>query len=232
MTQQTMNTSMATTAKSLQILENIVSVFFRSCRAVAVHVMNVQIVLATAVLAGMVVALQGGFSVSPEIVIVSGLFCVLFFALRIKSKPTVDAFKFFGLLALWASVLRAGLVFKVFSAVRAHQDRANRRSTSRNAKRPQMLSVALGSVRIAASWAGLLVASSGLVNRRTLNATAISKANACLSVCLQSARLAAFHVWRCFGGASATVGAGKKSVLAHGESNVKLVQSHYNIGGE
>jgi hypothetical protein len=232
MTNSMMLPSVARPAQSKQIVQRIVSLVFWCRDAFAINVMNVQIVLATAVLAGMVVALQSGFSASPEIVIVSSLFCVLFFALRIKNKPTVDAFKFFGLLALWASVLRAGLVFKVFSAVRAHQDRANRRSTSRNAKRPQMLSVALGSVRIAASWAGLLVASSGLVNRRTLNATAISKANACLSVCLQSARLAAFHVWRCFGGASATVGAGKKSVLAHGESNVKLVQSHYNIGGE
>lgn len=232
MTNSLMLLCMTRPAKGDEILKRVVSLVFGGRYAIPVYVMNVQIILAVAVLACMFVALQGGFSVPAKIVIVFGCFGVFLFALRIKDKPSVNALHFSGLLARRAAVLRAGLVLKIISAVGAHQNRSDRCGPCGNTQFTQMLGVALSPVRITTDWARLLMASCGLVARPALDAAPVRKTDPCLPMRFQRARFAAFHVWRGFGRAYPAVGAIKKSVLAHGKSSVKLVRSHYTVGGK
>jgi hypothetical protein len=124
MTQQTMNASMTTTAKSLQILKDIVSVFFGGCCAVAVNVMNLKIILAAAVLAGVVVTFQSSVSISPEIVVVAGLLGVLLQTIFVGCKPLVNFANLCFSLAFCATVLWARFVNKIFATLRAVKDGA------------------------------------------------------------------------------------------------------------
>lgn len=232
MTQPMMFFGMAATAKRHEIFKRIVSELFCGCRAFAINVMNMQVLYASAMLAGVLIALQGGFAVAAEHVIVFGGLCVLFFAFSIKGKPTVDAIKLLGLLATWAAVLRSGSVLKIIAAIRAHQHGANWRGTFSKAKLAQSLSVLLGFERVSAGWASLLMASRWLVGCATLHASSFGKASACLPVGTQRTGLASFHVGRGLGDGSSAAGAGKDAVLAHDQSNASQRRSHCSIGVE
>ena len=232
MTQPMMFFGMAATAKRHEILKRVVAELFCGCRAFAVDVMNMQVLYASAMLAGVLIALQGGFAVAAEQVIVFGGLCVLLLAFRIKGKPAVNAIELFGLLATRAAVLGSGLVFKVITAIRAHQHSANGRGPFSKTKLAQPLSVLFGFECVSAGRASFLMASSWLVGCATLHASSFGKANACLPMCLQRTGLASFHVGRGLGDGSSAVGAGKGAVLAHGQSNASQRQSHCSIGVE
>lgn len=232
MTQPMMFFGMAATAKRHEILKRIVAEIFCGCRAFAVNVMNMQVFYASAMLAGVLIALQGGFAVAAEHVIVFGGLCVLLLAFRIKGKPAVNAIELFGLLATWAAMLGSGLVFKIIAAIRAHQHSANGRGSFSKAKLAQPLSVLFGFECVSAGWASLLMASRWLVGCATLHASSFGKASACLPMGTQRTGLASFHVGRGLGDGSSAAGAGKGAVLAHDQSNASQRRSHCSIGVE
>lgn len=223
---------MAATAKRHEILKRIVSELFCGCRAFPINVMNMQVLYASAMLAGVLIALQSGFAVAAEHVIVFGVLCVLLFSFRIKGKPAVNAIELLGLLATWAAVLWSGLVLKVIAAVRAQQHSANGNSAFSKAKLAQPLGVLFGFECVSAGMAGLLMASRWLVGCATLHASSFGKASACLPMGTQRTGLASFHVGRGLGDGSSAVGAGKGAVLAHDQSNASQRRSHCSIGVE
>ena len=232
MTQTVMLFGMAATAKRYEIFKRVVAELFCGCRAFAVDVMNMQVLYASAMLAGVLIALQGGFAVAAEQVIVFGGLCVLLLAFRIKGKPAVNAIELFGLLATRAAVLGSGLVFKIIAAIRAHQHSANRRGPFSKAKLAQPLGVLFSLEGVAANRASLLMASRWLVGCATLHASPFSEASACLPVGSQRTGLASFHVGRGLGNGSSAVRTGEGAVLAHGQSNASQRQSHCSIGVE
>jgi hypothetical protein len=108
---------MTTTAKGLQVLKDIVSVFLGRCSSVAVNMVNLKVILASAMLAGVIVTLQSCVPVSSEIVVVAGLLGVLLQAIFVADKPLANLAYFVRLLADRASFLRSRSVLKVFSAI-------------------------------------------------------------------------------------------------------------------
>jgi len=116
--------SMTPTAKRYQIVQIIVSGLSRACHAVPVYMVNLKVILCAAMLAGVIVSLQGGFAVSAEMIIVSGLIGVLLQTVFVRSKPFMDFANLSFALALWTSVLWARLVWKILATFRAVQDRA------------------------------------------------------------------------------------------------------------
>lgn len=141
-----MHTSMTTPAKRQQVLKDMVSVFLGGCRAFAVNMMNLKVILAAAVLAGVVVALQSGVSVSAEVVIVTGFFGVLLQAVFIRRKPFMDFSNLCFALALGAAMLGAGLVHKILITLRAVKDGAFRGHALIQAHFAKRLSVLLAAV--------------------------------------------------------------------------------------
>lgn len=232
MTQTMMLSGMATTAKRHEILKRVVAELFCGGRAFAVNVMNMQVFYATAMLAGVLIALQGGFAVAAEHKVVLGGFGVLLLSFCIDSKPTMNAFKFLGLLAARAAVLWSGLVLKVIAAIRAHQHGSDWRGAFGKTKLAQTLGVLLGLKDTLAGGTGALMATRGLVGYAALHASPFSEASACLPVGSQRTGFAAFHVGRGFGNGSSAVRTGEGAVLAHGQSNASQRQSHCSIGVE
>lgn len=151
-----MNPRMTTPAQRHQVFQSVVSGFLGRGHAVAVHVVNVQIVFAAAVLACVLVALQSGLAVAAEVVVVACLVSVLFQPLLVRSKPLMDAANFCLALASWAAVLWARLVLKVVTAFRAHQDRSDRSYATRFTQSPQVLDVLQSAVFGFAGFAHLL----------------------------------------------------------------------------
>lgn len=232
MTQTVMLFGMAATAKRYEIFKRVVAELFCGCRAIAINVVNMQILYASAMLTGVLIALQGGFAVAAEHVIVFSGLCVLLLAFRIKGKPAVNAIELFGLLATRAAVLGSGFVLEIIAAIRAHQHGANGRCPFSKAKLAQPLGVLFSLEGVAANRASLLMASRWLVGCATLHASSFGKANACLPMRLQRTGLASFHVGRGLGNGSSAVRTGEGAVLAHGQSNASQRQSHCSIGVE
>ena len=156
MTQQSMNPSMTTTAKGLQVLKDIVSMFLGGCRSVAVNMVNLKVILASAVLAGVIVTLQSSVPVSPKIVIVAGLLGVLFQALFIADKPFSNLAYLMSLLTAWASFLWARSVLKVLSAIGTVQNGPHRDATLFCTKFAQGFNVLLSLVFWRTAFANLL----------------------------------------------------------------------------
>jgi hypothetical protein len=126
MTNTMMLFSMTTPAKRQQVFKDIVSMFLGGCRAFAVNVVDVKVVFAAAVLAGVLVTLQGGISVSAEAVVIFCFFGVLLQAIFVRRKPFMDFANLCFALALGAAMLGAGLVDKILTAFGAVKDSAFR----------------------------------------------------------------------------------------------------------
>jgi len=156
MTDTMMLLSMTPTAKRYQIVQIIISGLSRACHAVPVYVVNLKVVLCAAVLAGVVVTLQGGFAVSAEMIIVSGLIGVLLQAVFVRSKPFMDSANLSFALALWASVLWARLVRKILATFRAVQDSAYWSLSLFKSKLTQCFNILLLAVGWLAGGANLL----------------------------------------------------------------------------
>jgi hypothetical protein len=172
MTQQIMNTSMTTTAKGLQVLKDIVPMFFGRCRSFAVNMMNVKVIFASAVLAGVIVTLQSGFSVSAKAVVVFCFLGVLLQAILIGRKPLVNFANLCFALAFWATMLRAGLVDKILTALRAVKHGAFRSCALIQTHLAERLNVLLAAVLRLASFTDPLGAAGGGV-AATANGTVL-----------------------------------------------------------
>jgi hypothetical protein len=160
---------MATTAKSLQIFKDIVSMFLGGCRTFAIKMMYMQIVFAAAMLACVIVTLQSSFSVATKTVIVSGFFCVVFQAVFVGRKPFVNLTNFSFTLTFWTSVLWAGLVDKILTALRAVKNGALWGYTLIQAHFAKRLNVLLTAVLRFASLTNPLGTSSGCVTSTANN---------------------------------------------------------------
>lgn len=118
--------AMARSTKRKQVFERIVSLFFRCCRSFAVNMMNMQVVISSAVLACVAIPLKGFFSIAPKVVIIFGGFLVFCKAIFVRQKPFVNLAYFVSLLAFFASFLWARFVFKIRAAVGTLNNCANR----------------------------------------------------------------------------------------------------------
>lgn len=196
MTHTTMLLSMTPTTQRQQVFQSIVSGFLRRCHAIAVDVVNVQVIFAAAVLAGVLVALQGGLAVTAEMVVVAGLVGVLFQAVFVRGKPVVDALNFSFTLARGAAVLRSCSVLKVIAAFGAKQDGSSGLLPALKAKLAQSLYVLFSPVVRLAGLADLLRRAGRLVGGFATDANFISVPAAGLTVSNKGARLAPLHVGR------------------------------------
>lgn len=196
MTRTTMLLSMTTTAQRQQVFQSIVSGFLGRCHAIAVDVVNVQIVFAAAVLAGVLVALQGGFAVAVKVVVVAGLVGVLFQAFFVRSKPFMNALNFCFALARRAAVLGACSVLKVIATFGAKQDGSSGRLPALAAKLTQSLYVLFSPVGRLAGLADLLRRAGRLVGGFATGANFIGVPAAGLTVGGKRARLATLCVGR------------------------------------
>jgi hypothetical protein len=210
-----MNLRMTTTAQRQQVFQSVVSGFLGRCSAVAVDVMNVQIIFAAAVLACVLVALQGRISVAAEVIVVAGFLGVLLQSLFVRGKPFVYSPNFRLALAFGAAMLRASGVLKIISALSAHQNGAYRGYATRFTQPSQVRNVFLSCVLRLAYRAHLLRCGSGLVGGAAHGASPWPYAAASLPVGGKCAGLATLHVGGGFVNHCAAVWAGKSSVFGH-----------------
>lgn len=197
MTPLLMHNGMARTAERLEIFQRIVSVFARCGDAQSVNVMNVQIVLCTATLAGVVVALQGVHAVAVKAVVVFGLLAVLLNLVGVLGRPFSYASDVRIIAARLALSLRSGGVFKQRSAIFAGQHVSFARSAN---------SVTFGSAIFGAFHAMIFFFTSvtrflrracRLVVLLANYAPAISKSDFGLTVCSKGAGLTSLRVRAC-----------------------------------
>lgn len=167
-----MNPSMAPPAQRQKIAHVVVARLSRACYSIAVNVMNLQIVVCSTMLAGVLVALKGKASIAAKTVVVFGFVGVLFKSLFVRRKPLMDASNFRSALARLASDLWAGLVNVVFTAVRAIQNCANRRATGLCSQSTKVCNVFLPFMLVFAAKAHFLARACWLVGCGTNGARA------------------------------------------------------------
>jgi len=212
---------MTPTAQRQQVFQSIVSGFLGRCYSVAVNVVNLQIIFASAVLACVLVALQSSFSIATKESLVLCFFACSFVVLWVCSKPLVNTAHVEFALTFGAPVLNAGSKYKVISAVGALLNRAFQRSaSSKGLSLSRRFSLRFFKLSRAAG-AGLLRCASGCVGHAANNTLPANKPNASLPVCPQSAWLAAPHIGGSFVNCRATIGATKSSVFGHCASRNK-----------
>ena len=210
-----MNARMAAPAQRQQVFQSIVPEVFMRSRPPTVDMVNVQVVLAPAMLAGVLVAGQGGFSIAAEKVIVAGLIGVFLQALFVRCKPVMDALYLVRALASRAACLRAGLVFKIIPAGCAHQNRSDGGGVGFTSKLGKRRLVSFRHVLRPAFLAGFLMTARRLVLSAAGDAVSRCVAISRLPVRLQRAGLAPLHVRRAFLDNGAAAGASQRSVRFH-----------------
>jgi hypothetical protein len=125
-----MNCSVASAAKRLEIFQRIVPLLFWCSHAKPVNVVNVQVILAAAALAGVVVTLQGSYAISAETIVVFGLLAILLDFVRVLGRPLSYASDVSIILARFAFPLRPSRVFKGRFAIFAGKKVAFARRTN------------------------------------------------------------------------------------------------------
>lgn len=216
-----MNLRMTPTAQRQQVFQSVVSGFLGRGHAIAVDVVNVQIILAAAVLACVLVALQSGFAVAAEEGIVLGLLAHGLVVLWIRSQPFVNAAHVEFALAFRAAVLNARSKHKVIAAVGALLNGAFQRAAS---SKGFGLSCRFGLCLLElsrASCAGLLRCACGRIGHAANDTLPVNEPNAGLPVSFQSAGLAAPHVGGSLVNDCAAVWTSQCSVFAHSSSRIK-----------
>ena len=116
-----MNGRMTRATQRLEIIQRIVSAIFGRRNAVAVNVVNVQVILCAATLACVAVTLQSLDAVSAEAVVIFGLLPVLLYLVWVFGRP-LSYSSDVRIVATWfAFALRSSGVFKWGSTVLARQ---------------------------------------------------------------------------------------------------------------
>jgi len=220
MTLPSMNCRMTRPTQRLQIIKRVVPPIFRSSHPTAVNVMNVQIILAAAILTCVIVALQGGDPVAAEAVVVFGLLAILAHLVRISCAPIADNSNSSPVCAIGAADLRPGAVFKARAAILAPDDVALGGCSTRITLGPAVFGALYSRKLFGAIRASLLVAACGLVDAAANYARLFRKATPRLAVGFQRARLTPLPVWGCLGDSLAAIRAGKKTVFRHVNSGL------------
>ena len=210
-----MDSGVTATAERQQVVQSVVSLLLGRGGSLAVDVVNVQVFLAAAMLASVIVSLQSGFTVAAEIVVIAGFFCVAFQSFFVGRKPFVN-FGDFGLfLATRASLLRPSKVLKVIAAIRAHEYASDGRSAFLPTVLLKSLAVVFGAIGWPAGRANFLDRSCRLVGCFTNNANPLSKPVTGLAVGLQCTRLAPLGVWGSPNDGRAAVGTVDGAICFH-----------------
>jgi hypothetical protein len=147
---------MTTATKRNEVIQSVISGFLRACCSVPVNMVNVQIVFAAAMLASVVITLQGSLTVSAEVVVVCGFVGVLLQSVFVRRKPLMDSANFIFALAGWAAMLRTRAVLKIIAAFRAHQNCTDRSRASGLTQFLKVFDVFLASILWLAGRANLL----------------------------------------------------------------------------
>jgi hypothetical protein len=212
---------MAAPAQRQQIFQSVVSGVFGRGNAVAVNVVNLQIIFAAAVLACVLVSLQSGFPIAAEVCVVFVLFAYSLVVLWVGSKPFVDSAHVELALAFGTPVLNTGAKHEVITAIRALLDRAFKWATSgKHFGLTGCFGLSFLEV-FGAAGAGFLRRASRRVAGSAHHALPINKPAAGLPVGLQSARLASPHVGGGFVNCRAAIRAVEGSVFSHCASRNK-----------
>jgi ABC-type multidrug transport system fused ATPase/permease subunit len=223
-----MNPRVATTAKGNQVVQRIVPQWALGGRSLSVNMVNVQMVLCAAILASVIVSLQGFAAIAAEAIVILGSLGVFSHLITICIQPFADFANLFSLLAFGASLLWTGAVFKIIAAFRAKQDRANFDSAFLSAHFTKGLGVFIGAVSRHTSLASALVASSRLVGIAANNAIALLKAASGLAVGSKGARFASLHIGGRSDNLLRAIGASYRSVVLHFSTPTKFF---HNIAG-
>ena len=161
--------SMTSAAKRQQIIQSVVSGFSGACHAVSVYMMNLKVILCAATLAGVIVSLQGGLTISTEVIIVSSFVGVSLQSIFVGCKPLVNFTNFFFALAVWAKSLWASFVLEVLSALWTIQCRTNRNYALFQSHLSQCIRVLLFAVGWFTGNTNLLARACWDILRRTRN---------------------------------------------------------------
>lgn len=212
---------MTPTAKRQQIVQSVISGLFGHCYAVAVNVVNVQIVFVAAVLAGIAVAFQRSLTVAAKKGVIPVLFTHSLVVILIRSKPLVNALHVEFALAFRASVLNARSKHKIIAAFGTLLNRAFQRTTSsKHLCLPRDFGLRFLEVFRAAK-ASFLGRACWCVGSSANNTLPVNEPASRLSVGLQSARLTAPHVGGSFVNDRAAVWASQCSVFSHCSFRIK-----------
>jgi hypothetical protein len=198
-----------------EVVEGVVSLFWRHTHAALVFVVDVGIVLRAAVLASVAIAFQSLLTIAAELVAVLGDGVARSQALWVCNSPRFAQRSLMGRLAVKTSRLRAASVCKRLTAIATQFRRAYSGSAALLSCPSAEHAVLAHSKFIPATRTGFLDSGSRLVASPANDTDALGKTVLCLSVTLQGARFAAPHIAGCFLKGGATIGALKKAVISH-----------------
>jgi len=232
MTNSTMFSSMATSAKSNQIVNSIIPEFSFSSSAFAVNMVDMQVVFSLAMLTCVIVSFKGCFSIASKGIIIFSFFCVFFKSIFIRSKPLMYFFNFCLFLATWASMLWPSFINKIISTFRTHKNGANNYCTSFFPHLFKFGYILLLPISRFTGLANFLCGTRWLIVTITNNTIFNFIPRLSFTMSRKGARLASLSIWRKFSKLNIAIGAVNDSVCFHNNLNKKLKFSYYNIGNE
>lgn len=121
-----MYSRMTTTAQGYQVVQRIVSQLVLGSCAIAINMVNAQVIACSAMLASVVVALHRFCSVAAKVIVVSSILFVQRMKLRVFSKPLMHIFDACRFFALFAFNLWAGFVNKIVATFNTLAHGSNR----------------------------------------------------------------------------------------------------------
>lgn len=196
MTLVPMNRSVASSAERLEVVQRIVPLLARGGDAQPVNVMNMQVVLSAATLAGVVVALQRLDAVPVKAVVVFSLLAILLNLIGVVGRPLSNSSNVGVVSARFALALRTRCILKRCPAIFARQHVTFARRTSGISFGPAILGAFDAAIFFLTSIASLLYATFRFVVISAYHARTFRKAALSLAVGCQGTRLAPFGVRR------------------------------------
>lgn len=192
-----MNGRMARTAQRLEIIQRIVSAIFGRRNAVAVNVVNVQVIFCAATLACVAVTLQSLDAVSAEAVVIFSLLPVLLYPVWVFGRPLLYSSDVRIVATRFAFALRSSRVFKRRPTIFARQHVSFARRANGISLGSAVFSALDAMVFFFAAIARFLRRSCRHVAFATNRALTLREPAFGLSVRSKSARLASFCVGAC-----------------------------------
>ncbi len=207
------NSGMAPSAECEQVFQRVVPQFFGHSYTCAINVVDMQILLGSAVLTSEIIPFQCLPSIAAKVVVVPSFSDVLI-SLRVlgqRSQSLRDSAIFN---ASWTVLLGTRRVGELISTFSALQRGANGNGALLLAKATEVLNVLLLPVRRSTAGTALLHRAGRLVEHLTDDALALLEAATSLSMGRQCAWLAPFQCGSRLGHLHTTVGTGQDPVLA------------------
>jgi hypothetical protein len=224
-----MNRSVTSTAKRLEIFQRIVPFLFRCSNAKPVSVVNVQVILTAAALAGVIVTLQSSYAISAETIVVFGLLAILLYLVWVLGGPLAQPRDLSVIPAGLAFSLRASRILKRRSAIFARQHVTFARRSNGIFFGPAVFGVFDAAILFLASVANLLRRACGLVVISAHAALLAGKTNLGFTMCGKGAGRASLFVRACSCYLRAAVRAFNNAVGFH-MSRSRMIPNKYSGG--